>query len=96
MSDPYIAIQTLQESHESLVNCLTFSPMAQYLATGDDSGAICIWDPQDANLLYSIDTGSPVLCLEWNPTRLTQLFFGCQSGTAAYITGFSEVGVENF
>lgn len=91
MLDPYVLIQSLSDGCQSRINCIAFSPNGQLFATGNDQGGIRIWEPREGSLLYSIDAESPILCFKWNPNHGSGLFYGCQDGTVAYLTNFTQV-----
>jgi WD40 repeat protein len=90
MDEPYTFLCTLS-GYNNAIKALAFSSTGKFLATGGEDGIILIWDPKAGQLLKSIDVRSPVLCLEWDPIRRKQLFFGCFDGTAAFVDSFGEV-----
>jgi WD40 repeat protein len=90
MAEPYVLHHTLNRPNGT-VNCLSFSPTGEYLASGSEDGKVRVWDPRDGAYLHSIQLGSPILCLKWDPTRRTRIFCGCQDGTVAYFENFGQV-----
>lgn len=93
MANPYLLLHSLSDGHTNAIASIKFSPTCEFLATGDEDGVISIWNPQNSLLLNTIRVKSPVLVLEWDPTRRQRLFYGCESGVVAYMDGF--VGVRS-
>lgn len=93
--EPYSLHHTLR-GYESPVNCVSFSPTGDFLATGSEDGSLRIWDPSNGKDLASLNVGSSILCIVWDPIRRKRLFFGCQNGTVAFLDNFgnSKVGVS--
>lgn len=85
---PYLPSHVLDDGRVALVNCLSFSPFGEYLASGREDGTIAIWDTQDGKYLHCIDVKSPVLCLAWDPVRRSRIFCGLQNGTVAFFDKF--------
>ncbi len=58
-------LHTLSE-HTLPVTSVDWHPNGIYLASASLDGTICIWDVDNEKLLEKIDTGAPLLRLQWN------------------------------
>lgn len=88
LSTPYMRIKTLRGQHTSNVNCLAFSPHAEYLASGSDDGHLIIWNVKSGAVACNIDAQNPVLSVVWDPRRRSTVFFGCEGGVAGKLGDF--------
>ena len=79
----------------SQVDCLTFSPDFNYLASGAQDGTVRIWDIRQTNKLYRELTSNdkkPINCVKFNPIE-KMMAFGSKDKTVKYYDceGFMKV-----
>lgn len=57
--------------HKDRVQALSVSPCGQWLASGDDSGEVCVWEIASGRCMHKVEVGSEeekvVRQVEWNP-----------------------------
>lgn len=56
--------------HEHSISCLTISPEGTYLASGDETGLLIIWESQTSKPLWQQKYEEPILSLDWSPNNL--------------------------
>ncbi|OBZ66279.1 hypothetical protein A0H81_13832 [Grifola frondosa] len=88
-SEKVVHTLTLTAGHCDTVNCVSFSPDSNYLASGGDDNALIIWDVVDGTLLYRLLFKSSVDCILWHPGRPGTILVGCRGGTLVQLHGFS-------
>jgi WD40 repeat protein len=90
MSDPYLLHQTLL-GYKSQINCISFSPTGEFLATGSEDGLLRAWNTLDGKELAFLEADSSITCIEWHPVRRKRLFFGCSGGSVMFADNFGKV-----
>lgn len=92
LSTPYVRDKTLKGQHTSAINCLAFSPHADYVASGSDDCKLVIWNVGNGTVACIINTQNPVLSLTWDPRRHSTILFGCENGVAGVLSDFEVSG----
>lgn len=85
---PYLPVDIFDDDNMAALNCLSFSPFGEFLASGRQDGKIGIWDIKGGRYIHCIDARSPILCISWDPVRRSRIFCGLQNGTVAFFDKF--------
>ena len=94
LSTSYAQDRVLKGQHTNGVNCLAFSPHANYLASGGNDCKLVVWNISNGTVACIINAQNPVLLLTWDPCCQSTIIFGCENGVAGVLSDFKVGGSD--
>lgn len=70
------ALNIVYTGHTASISCLVVSPKGQYMASGDRSGTLIVWEVLTSRKLYTREFAGPVHSLDWSCNNLLLIASG--------------------
>lgn len=65
---PFPTVQSIvYRGHEADVLCVCVEPIGQFIASGDNSGALKIWEVLTGRCFLTLQFNAPITCITWSP-----------------------------